>query len=114
MAFAALHPDITLHPKLLVDHKNTQRLDCRAINLRLTDSRGNAQNRGKRRGPSSSEYLHVHACPRGWRAEVQTTTSDGVRHRRVSYHPDEIGAARAADQFARELHGEFASLNFPP
>ena len=114
MAFAALHPDITLHPKLLVDHISQQKLDCRAINLRLTDSRGNSQNRGKRRTKTSSEYLHVHACPRGWRAEVQTTTPDGVRHRRVSYHPDEIGAARAADDFARELHGEFASLNFPP
>ena len=114
MAFAELNPHTRLHPKLLVDHISQQKLDCRAINLRLTDSRGNSQNRGKRRTPTSSEYLHVHRCPRGWRAEVQTTTPDGVRHRRVSYHPDEIGAARAADQFARELHGEFASLNSPP
>ena len=114
MAFGVLHPQIRLHPKILVDHISQQRLDCRASNLRATDSRGNAQNRGKRRGATSSKYLHVHACPRGWRAEVETTTPDAVRHRRVSYHATEIAAARAADDFARELHGEFASLNFPP
>ena len=114
MAFAVLHPRIQLTSKMLVDHKSQQKLDCRATNLRLTDFRGNAQNRGKRRGRSTSHYLHVHATPRGWRAEVETTSPDGVRHRRISYHPTEIAAARAADDFARELHGEFASLNFPP
>ena len=114
MAYAVLHPHVRLHPKALVDHKSQQKLDCRATNLRLTDHKGNAQNRGKRMSKCSSRYVHVHACPRGWRAEVQTTSEDGVRHRRVSYHATELAAARAADDFARELHGEFASLNFPP
>ena len=51
MAFAILHPHTTLNPTLLVDHKSKQKLDCRAINLRLTDHKGNAQNRGKRSTP---------------------------------------------------------------
>ena len=115
LAFAILNPSVRLHSNLLVDHKNKQRLDCRASNLRATDHRGNCQNRSKRRGRSSSRFLHVHRCPSGtWRAEVQTTDDAGVRHRKVSYHRDEVAAAKQADAFAKMLHGDMASLNFPP
>jgi hypothetical protein len=37
----------------------------------------------------------------------------GRRKRLVGYRSTELAAAYLADRFALQLHGEFASLNFP-
>lgn len=95
-------------PKDQIDHINRNRLDNRICNLREADAAQNGANRCRPRG-ASNPYRGVSAQCQKWRAAI------GVRNRRVS-----IGtfacptiAALAYDRAARELHGEFATTNFP-
>ena len=77
--------------------------------------RQHAQNRTKSTSRNyTSSYYHVHwdAHKGMWRSEVETSRG-GTRQRQVSYHDDEIEAAKASDLAAKRLHKAFASLNFP-
>lgn len=95
-----------------VDHVNGNGLDNRRVNLRAAT---NSQNCANRRGPqrnNTSGYLGVswHKQTGKWRADVQ--------HKGRKYHAGLFNcptvAALHRDKLARELHGEFAALNFPP
>ncbi len=101
--------DVT-DPDVIVDHINGNRLDNRKSNLRFATVAQNAQNRKKVSG-GSSIYLGVtyHKRDERWQASVR---HDGKRYH-AGIHKTEEEAARAYDVKAKELHGEFARLNFP-
>jgi hypothetical protein len=94
---------------LLTDHRNGDGLDNRRGNLRAATQAQNHANRRKTVG--TSKYLGVNwAPPEGkWRAVICTNR----RAKFLGLFHDEDDAARAYDRAAREIHGEFARLNFP-
>lgn len=93
-----------------VDHRDGNRLNNQRGNLRVC---GNAQNAKNRRGVANrtSRFKGVHFDQQTgkWRALIM------VNRRTVSCgrHRSEEDAARAYDEAAKRLHGEFARLNFP-
>lgn len=91
-------------PGQSVDHVNANGLDNRRCNLRIaTNGQNTANARAKHngyRGISCYGIKWVAACSHGSR-------------RLVGEAANAEEAARLYDQFARELHGEFARLNFP-
>ena len=94
-----------------IDHVRIEdTLDCRRSNLRVASHGQNMQNRSSIVG-SSSRFKGVHWLKSAgkWRA---TITAQG-RRRNLGRFTDEIEAAKAYDAAARELHGDFARLNFP-
>lgn len=107
--------DVYLHRFLLgadrrmqVDHIDRDGLNNIRSNLRICTPSQNSANRiGKR---SASGFRGVYETKRGrWTACVQ---KEGVQHRLGTFD-SAIDAAVAFDDAARELHGEFACLNFP-
>lgn len=95
-----------------IDHGQFGGLDNRRSNLRISDHRGQAANKHKRRG-CVSLFKGV-ARVRGastWQATVLTV---GGGYRYLGTYRTEEGAARAYDIAAVQEYGEFAKLNFPP
>lgn len=98
-----------------VGHVNGDPLDCRRANLFVRtmqeQERAGAKHKGYGGRPCSSRYKGV--ClfkPTGrWRVGIVV---DG-KNRHLGYFRDEIAAAEAYDEAARELFGEHARLNFP-
>lgn len=94
-------------PGMEVDHRNGDRLDNRRANLRICTHHQNSMNRVKKKTPWP--YKGVRINHSGWQARI--------RHNGKEYH---LGvyetaeeAARAYDNKALELFGEFARLNLP-
>lgn len=103
-----MHKMITGLPE--TDHRNHQTLDNRRSNLRDGTAEKNRMN-GTSRAISTSRFLGVYRDnSRGkWMARIT------VNKKLISLgrFDDEEAAARARDDAARELFGEYASLNFP-
>lgn len=106
---------VSLHRVILpgcvqVDHINGDGLDNRRANLRPASARENQFN-GRMRADNTTGYKGVtwDARDRVWRARVN---AKGRRMSLGSFH-DPVEAARAYDEAARRLFGEFAALNFP-
>jgi len=99
---------VTRESKLVVDHINGNVLDNRKCNLRVCTPAENARNITKRR-KNTSGYTGVSKNGKKWQASI--------KRNRKTYHigsfEDKEEAARARDLKAIELHGDFASLNFP-
>lgn len=93
---------------VLVDHINGDRLDNRRENLRLTDHRGNARNRGLHRN-NTSGFKGVIFYGGRWYAQIKVDR----RNRGLGGYSAPEDAARAYDRAALHHYGEFASLNFP-
>ena len=98
-----------------IDHIDGDGSNNRIANLRLATIAENMRNRGKVKrkvGKWSSQYKGViYDKRRGqWIADI-TFQRKKIR---VGRYPTEVDAARAYDEVAKELHGEFARLNFPP
>jgi AP2 domain-containing protein len=94
-------------PGQKVDHKDGSGLNNQRSNLRFATAANNMQNRRKNRN-TSSKYKGVTRMPNGrWHAQVH--------HQRKTYHIGtfdvEEDAARAYDEKAAELFGEFAHFN---
>jgi len=90
-----------------VDHINHDTLDNRLSNLRIcTRSQNNAAASKRQR---LSGFRGVHKSYSKWYAECQ---HNGI-YRRSSGQTTAVAAALIYDEWAKELHGEFASLNFP-
>ena len=96
---------------VLVDHINHDALDNRRTNLRLCNAHQNLSNRRKCIGKTSSQYKGViyRRRIRQWEANI----CFNYRHHHLGYFADEIQAAIAYDEAARQFFGEFAHLNFP-
>jgi hypothetical protein len=106
-----MHREIMQAPRgKVVDHKDGTKDNNYRSNLRLCTDQENAQNRPKRRG-SASRFKGVYPQKDSgkWfaRAELKGEPL------RIGLFADEVEAARAYDQLAVELFGEFAYLNFP-
>lgn len=97
-----------------VDHKNGNGLDNRRSNLRLAT---NAQNMANSRKPRSATKTRLKGvcAPRPergsdyWQAQIKINGKP-VKWGRFATEEE---AARAYDAKAKEVHGEFAYLNFP-
>lgn len=95
-------------PKGEVDHEDGDGLNNRRSNLRVATRRQNACNRRKADG-TISRFKGVSLTATGkWRAYI---APDG-KQRHLGHFIDERDAARAYDEAAIELWGEFARTNF--
>lgn len=92
-----------------IDHINGDPLDNRLCNLRSVTHAENMRNVKKRSG-TSSKYKGVSWCKltNTWYCYINV---DGKRIK-IGRFIDEEEAGRAYDERAKELHGEFAVLNF--
>ena len=105
-----MHRFIMATPKdLETDHINGDGLDNRRANLRNATHTQNGANRHKRSTGTSSQYKGVSYRPARWEANINWQRE----HRYLGSFASEEEAARAYDEAAREVHGEFACLNFP-
>lgn len=112
-----LHRQIKECPKgLQVDHKNMDRLDCRRTNLRICTRNENNVHMKK--------YHHVKSNPlrrsvyRGvskrMSGSFEAKITVNKKNIYIGVFSREHHAAMAYDIAARDVNGEFASLNFPP
>lgn len=111
VVWARAHPGEEVPPAL--DHANGNGLDCRRGNLRPATRSQNSANQ-RRRSDNTSGYVGVQFMrdkprARPWQARVQV----GGRRQRVGMFATAEDAARARDEAARSVHGEFAIFNFP-
>ena len=96
---------------LLVDHIDHNGLNNCRSNLRLCTPAQNARNSVSRKG-STSRYKGV-----SWSRERKKWAASIQFNRKIyqlGYFQSHFAAARAYDKKAKELHGQFACLNFPP
>ena len=103
-----MHREILKVPKnLLTDHKNHKGYDNQKCNLRVCTYFQNQQNRAKN---IRSKYkgMYWDNSHHKWRGQIRC---NGKKYF-LGYFTDEIKAARAYDDKARELFGEFAATNF--
>ncbi len=102
-----MHREILRAPDgLMVGHRDGNGLNNSRANLRLVTARENAINTIKRPG-CSSRYRGVDWCKsaRAWRARVWV---DG-RETLVGYYATEEEAARAREQAAQAIYGEYVT-----
>lgn len=92
-----------------IDHINGNPSDNRLSNLRACTVAENSRNYAKPKG--SSQYRGVCWVKRdqAWAARISDGASGKIS---LGNFQDEETAARAYDKAARDLHGEFAVLNF--
>jgi hypothetical protein len=96
---------------LFVDHIDHNGLNNCRSNLRLCTPAQNRHNSlSIKTGTSKYKGVGWDKDRKKWRVGVRLNNK---RHH-VGHFTDEIAAARAYDEKAKELHGEFACLNFPP
>ena len=108
--YVYMHRLVLGQPDSVVDHRNGNGLDNRKANLRACLQAENTLNAHAHRG-KTSRYKGVSWDGRrsGWRVEI--TINKKTRY--VGKFTDEVVAALAYDNSARELFGKFARLNFP-
>lgn len=105
---------VQMHQEILgekyTDHINGDGLDCRRENLRPATHSQNRYNRGAQSNNTSGYKGVIWDKKRlKWQANIQAS---GKRFFR-GYFGTAEDAARAYDEMALVLHGEFAKLNFP-
>lgn len=104
---------VRMHQSLLpkaeeIDHVNHDGLDNRKTNLRSCTHAQNMINRRKRRSRSQFKGVTWHKAASKWMAQVHV----GDIHKYLGLFDCEGCAAIAYDKAAKEMHGEFSSLNF--
>lgn len=115
---SGVRPTISIHRLImgvssrdvLVDHINHDALDNRKKNLRICNKSQNCSNRRSARG-ASSKYLGV---SKSVSKNVTKWTATISKMRKMIYYgrfDTEIEAAKAYNEWAKEVHGEFANLN---
>ncbi len=95
-------------PMVLCDHKNGDGLHNYRNNLRIATASQNASNK-LIDGNGTSKYKGVYwaSWANKWRSEIG---SNGSR-KKIGYFNSEIEAAKAYNEWAIKLHGDFANLN---
>jgi hypothetical protein len=107
------HCQVMGFPDGIIDHKNQIGLDNRECNLRLCSVSQNAMN--SRKIKNKSGFRGVCFDKRKWRqkrwyARIRNGEKKAIF---LGFFFTSEDAARAYDEKAKELFGEFASLNFP-
>ncbi len=92
-----------------IDHINHNGLDNRTANLRLATRQQNSWNKRKQEGNCSSQYKGVTWLKSEGKWQVRIVCNG--RKIFIGYFDDEKAAARAYDAKAKELFGDYASLN---
>ncbi len=106
-----LHRFILNAPKgVEVDHKNADTLNNRRCNLRLATVAQNRRNRRKRKG-CLCHFKGVNYIEKQ-RKFLAAICKEKIVYRLGAFNTAEE-AAKAYDEKAKELFGEFACLNFP-
>jgi hypothetical protein len=95
---------------LEVDHIDQDKTNNIVSNLRWVTPQQNMWNRNKRMTPSSSRYIGVTYHKRSNKWSSRIVRNDGSRNHIGMFH-NEKDAARAYNDKARELRGNFAVLN---
>ena len=93
-----------------VDHINGNPLDNRKSNLRICTNAENQRNRGVNKN-NTSGYKGVCWAKQNKKWKARIKHNGKLIH--LGYYKDKEEAARAYDKKAKELHGEYAYLNFP-
>lgn len=94
---------------MYIDHINGDRSDNRVENLRVCTAQQNSFNRkGNRNVTSNYKGVYWHKRDNVWAVEYR---KDGKK-KFLGYYSDEVVAAKAYDNYVRELHGEYRRLNF--
>jgi hypothetical protein len=96
-------------PGHIVDHINRNKLDNRRENLRITTQASNAKNASAQIRTSAYKGVHWHKVTSKWATKIRS--EHRVYH--LGVFVNEVDAALAYDHAARQLHGEYAVLNFP-
>ena len=93
-----------------VDHINGNPLDNRKSNLRICTIAENLRNKGAGKN-NTSGYKGVSWVKRNkrWLAQIKHNGKQVY----IGHYKNKEEAARAYDKKAKELHGEYAYLNFP-
>jgi hypothetical protein len=94
----------------VVDHRNTDSLDNRRVNLRLATHSQNSCNSRRDKSNTYSRYRGVSFNKRKqkWFAAIRANGKKTW----LGYYDNELDAAKAYDLAAKKYHGEFAMLNF--
>ncbi len=98
-------------PGFEVDHRDRNGLNCQRKNMRIaTHSQNQSNKRSQING--TSKYLGVHyKKSKGYSYICAAIQSNHIQLHLGTFKTEE-DAARAYDNKAKELHGEFANLNF--
>jgi len=103
-----MHRVIMHTPKgMQTDHINGDKLDNRAENLRICTNSQNQQSTNKGFGSSKHRGVFWYKRYQKWRTEIMLNGKVTF----LGYFKLEADAAKAYNEAAKELHGEFASLN---
>lgn len=105
-----MHREIMGFPEgMEIDHISRDKLDNRRSNLRVCTRGQNSLNRASRASSKDSQYKGVcfHKQNNRWMARCY---KDGKAKTKMC--ETELEAAIAYDAMAKEIHGEFAYLNF--
>jgi hypothetical protein len=102
---------VNAQPGQIVDHKDGNGCNNSRENLRVCSTAENIRNqRVHVKQKSHSKFKGVYRQANGrWRAQIMVQ----YKKKNLGTFPDEIAAARAYDAAAKNLHGDFARLNFP-
>lgn len=102
-----LHRFLRSDASVEVDHWDRNPLNATNENLRSATRQENAHNTGSHGGSSSYKGVDWRKGRERWRARVRT----GNKTYFLGYFTSELEAARAYNETALRLHGEFARLN---
>lgn len=99
------------HGQSQIDHIDNDGLNCRKYNLRVATVSQNQMNRYSRNKNNTSGYKGIswHAGAGRWRARVHING----RRKHIGFFGSPEAAAKAYDTVIKEMHGDFARLNFP-
>ena len=105
-----MHTVIMQTPKdMEVDHRDGNGLINQRYNLRVCTRSQNSQNLLPQGGTSKYKGVHWYKAGNRWQGHIR----HNYKKIHLGYYTDEIEAARAYDEKAKELFGKFAHLNFP-